>query len=122
MCTQYGVYLAIQCCEHLNRALVIEEQVAVKYNLDEVRVVPVAKAGGALGAQAMIDFERPIVVENIKAHAGLDIGSTLIGMHLKAVAVPIRLTQKKIGQAFVTAARTRPKLIGELHELFINKI
>jgi len=112
VCTQYGVYLAVQCCEHLNRALVIEEQVGVRYGLDQVMVVPVAKAGGALGAQAMLDFERPIVVESIKAHAGLDIGSTLIGMHLKAVAVPLRLTQKTIGQAFVTAALTRPKLIG----------
>jgi len=112
VCTQYGVYLAVQCCEHLNRALVIEEEAALRYNLEPVMVVPVAKAGGALGAQAMLDFDRPVVVENIKAHAGLDIGSTLIGMHLKAIAVPIRLTKNKIGQAFVTAARTRPKLIG----------
>ena len=111
-CAQYGVYLAVQCCEHLNRALVIEEQVGAHYGLEQVMVVPVAKAGGALGAQAMRDFENPIVVESIKAHAGLDIGSTLIGMHLKAVAVPLRLTQKTIGQAFVTAALTRPKLIG----------
>ena len=75
-------------------------------------VIPVPTAGGALGAQAMADFEHPVVVESIKAHAGLDIGSTLIGMHLKAVAVPVRLAQKNIGQALVTAARTRPKLIG----------
>lgn len=112
VCTQSGIYLAVQCCEHLNRALVIEQQVAIGYNLDEVMVMPVPTAGGALGAQAMADFEHPVVVESIKAHAGLDIGSTLIGMHLKAVAVPVRLAQKNIGQAVVTAARTRPKLIG----------
>jgi uncharacterized protein (TIGR01440 family) len=112
VCIHHGVYLAVQCCEHLNRALVIEEQAALTYNLDQVMVVPVPQAGGALGARAMADFERPVVVESIKAHAGLDIGSTLIGMHLKAVAVPVRLTQKTVGQAFVTAARTRPKLIG----------
>jgi len=112
VCTQSGIYLAVQCCEHLNRALVIEQQVATVYNLDEVMVVPVPKAGGALGAQAMTDFEHAVVVESIKAHAGLDIGCTLIGMHLKAVAVPVRLAQKNIGQALVTAARTRPKLIG----------
>ena len=112
VCKQHGVHLAVQCCEHLNRALVIEEEVARSYQLDQVMVVPVPKAGGALGAQAMSDFHQPVVVENIRAHAGLDIGGTLIGMHLNVVAVPLRLAQKKIGQAFVTAARTRPKLIG----------
>jgi len=112
VCNQSGIYLAVQCCEHLNRALVIEQPVAVRYNLEPVMVVPVPKAGGALGAQAMADFEQPVVVENIQAHAGLDIGSTLIGMHLKAVAVPVRLAQKNIGQALVTAARTRPRFIG----------
>lgn len=112
VCAQFNVYLAVQCCEHLNRALVIEEEVAQRYQLEPVRVVPVAKAGGALGATAMSSFTSPIVVENIKAHVGLDIGNTLIGMHLKAVAVPVRLKQKSIGQAFLTAALTRPKLIG----------
>lgn len=112
VCIQQEIYLAVQCCEHLNRALVIEQQAAVSYNLEQVMVIPMPKAGGALGAQAMTDFEHPVVVESIKAHAGLDIGSTLIGMHLKAVAVPVRLAQKNIGQAFVTAAFTRPKLIG----------
>ena len=112
VCTQSGIYLAVQCCEHLNRALVIEQHVATVYNLDQVMVVPVPKAGGALGAQAMADFEHPVIVESIKAHAGLDIGCTLIGMHLKAVAVPVRLAQKNIGQALVIAARTRPKFIG----------
>lgn len=107
-----GICLAIQCCEHLNRALVVERSTAELYGLEEVSVVPVPKAGGALAAQAMQDFAEAAVVEAIAAHAGLDIGSTLIGMHLKRVAVPVRLEQKVIGQATVVAARTRPKLIG----------
>ena len=104
--------LAIQCCEHLNRALVIERETQEAYGLEEVCVIPVPHAGGALAAQAMQDFIDPVVVESIQAHGGIDIGNTLIGMHLKKVAVPIRLQQKTIGQAPVTAAWTRPKLIG----------
>lgn len=111
-CKAADVQLAVQCCEHLNRALVVERSVMNEYNLEQVSVVPVPKAGGALAAQAMRDFGDAVVVETICAHAGLDIGSTLIGMHIKRVAVPVRLSQKYIGQAFVTAARTRPKLIG----------
>lgn len=112
ICSRYEVALAIQCCEHLNRALVVERSVAEQYRLEEVTVIPVAKAGGALAAQAMREFVKPVVVESIIAHAGLDIGSTLIGMHIKKVAIPVRLTQRNIGQAYLTAARTRPKLIG----------
>ncbi|WP_324332389.1 TIGR01440 family protein [Methylomusa anaerophila] len=111
-CSWHQVYLAVQCCEHLNRALVVERAVMEKYNLEEVTVIPVATAGGSLAAQAMRDFADPVVVESIAAHAGLDIGCTLIGMHLKKVAVPVRLTNKQIGQALVIAARTRPKLVG----------
>lgn len=111
-CRSARVHLAVQCCEHLNRALVVERPVMERYSLEQVAVVPVPKAGGALAAQAMHDFDDPVVVETICAHAGLDIGSTLIGMHIKRVAVPVRLTQKYVGQAFVTAAKTRPKLIG----------
>lgn len=108
----HRVYLAIQCCEHLNRALVVERPVMEKYNLEQVCVRPMAKAGGALAAQAMNDFADAVVVETVMGHAGIDIGNTLIGMHLKRVAVPVRLEQKYVGQAFVVAARTRPKLIG----------
>ena len=90
----------------------MERSTAEKFGLDEVTVIPVPKAGGALAAKAMHSFDDPVVVETIAAHAGLDIGSTLIGMHLKPVAVPVRLKVKQIGQAYVTAARTRPKLIG----------
>jgi uncharacterized protein (TIGR01440 family) len=105
-------FLAIQCCEHLNRALVVEREAMDMYGLEEVCVMPVTHAGGALAARAMQDFVDPVVVETISAHGGIDIGSTFIGMHLKKVAVPLRLQQKTIGRASVTAAWCRPKLIG----------
>lgn len=111
-CDSRQIYLAIQCCEHLNRALVVECVAAEQYHLEEVSVVPMPKAGGALAAKAMLEFESPVVVEALQAHAGMDIGATLIGMHLKPVAVPVRLLQHTVGQATVIAARTRPKLIG----------
>lgn len=106
------VYLASQCCEHLNRALVIEAQAAEIYGLEEVTVIPALKAGGALATATYQALHRPVVVARIQAHAGLDIGSTLIGMHLRPVAVPVRLEVKTIGKATLTLARTRPPLIG----------
>ena len=111
-------FLAIQCCEHLNRALVVEREVMELYGLEEVSVVPVAHAGGALAAQAMQNFIDPVVVESIAAHGGIDIGATLIGMHLRKVAVPLRLQQKTIGHAGVTVAWTRPKLIGGARAIY----
>ena len=105
-----GIYLAAQCCEHLNRAIIIEKEAVP--NAESVNVVPVPKAGGSFATQAYAHFSSPVAVEEIKADAGLDIGSTLIGMHLKRVAVPVRLEVKKIGEAPLTAARTRPKFIG----------
>ena len=107
-----GLFLAAQCCEHLNRALVVEREAAERFNLDIVSAVPKPKAGGSFAAAAYLAYAEPVLVEHIKASAGLDIGSTLIGMHLKDVAVPLRLEIKTIGEASVTAARTRPKLIG----------
>lgn len=107
-----GIYLACQCCEHLNRALVVPQEAAERYGWEQVSVVPVPKAGGAFAARAMHHMPGAVVVEEIKAHAGLDIGLTLIGMHLRRVAVPVRLKRNTIGQARITAARTRPKLIG----------
>ena len=107
-----GVKLAVQCCEHLNRALVVERETQEKYNLTEVTVLPVPHAGGATAATAMRRFKDPVVVETIQAHAGLDIGDTFIGMHLRPVAVPVRLGIRSVGEAHLTAARTRPKLIG----------
>lgn len=112
VCREKGIYLAMQCCEHLNRALVVEEEAMDKYGWEQVSVRPVPTAGGSFAASAMKLYEKPVVVEQIRAHAGLDLGSTLIGMHLKRVAVPLRLSVKQIGDATVTAAKTRPKLIG----------
>ncbi|MGI6587921.1 MAG: TIGR01440 family protein [Peptococcia bacterium] len=106
------LYLAVQCCEHLNRALVIEEEALEKYALEQVSVYPVQQAGGSLAYQAMQTFVNPIVVEKIQGHAGIDIGDTFIGMHLKPVVVPVRSSLMKIGEAHLTMARTRPKLIG----------
>ena len=107
-----GIFLAVQCCEHLNRALVVERQLCEKYGLTQVAVLPVPTAGGAAASAGMARFSQPVVVESIQAHAGIDIGDTLIGMHLRPVAVPVRLRIKTIGEAHVTMARTRPKLIG----------
>ena len=106
------VSLAVQCCEHLNRTLVVERSVMEFYRLEEVCVYPAPHAGGSLAACAMQKFADPVVVESVKAHGGMDIGNTLIGMHLRPVAVPVRLNQKTIGGAWVVAAKTRPRLIG----------
>lgn len=105
-----GLYLAIQCCEHLNRAIITERK-AVPF-AETVNVVPQPKAGGSLATKAYAGFEEPVALEEIKADAGLDIGLTLIGMHLKKVAVPVRLEHNRIGEAIVVAARTRAKFIG----------
>jgi len=107
-----NIYLAVQCCEHLNRALVVEREAQEKYWWEEVTVVPHQKAGGSLATITYGKMEKPVLVEEIKAHAGMDIGDTFIGMHLKKVAIPIRLEIKFIGNAHLTVARTRPKLIG----------
>ena len=107
---KYGIYLAIQCCEHLNRAIITERS-AVPFG-EIVNVVPQPKAGGSLATQAYAGLEDPVAVEEIKADAGIDIGFTLIGMHLKKVAVPVRLEHNRIGEAMIVAARTRPKFIG----------
>ena len=110
--SEKGIYLAAQCCEHLNRALIVERECAEKYGLDEVCVVPKPKAGGSFATTAFYAFRDPVAVEHIKAHAGIDVGGTLIGMHLRHVAVPVRLSLDRIGEAHILAARTRPKLIG----------
>ena len=107
-----GIYLAAQCCEHLNRALIIERECAEKYGYDEVAVKPQPKAGGSFATVSFEGFASPVAVEHIRAKAGLDIGGTLIGMHLREVAVPIRLSVNKIGEANILCAYTRPKYIG----------
>ena len=107
---QNGIYLAVQCCEHLNRAIVTEREALP--NAEIVNAIPQKKAGGSLATVAYNSFENPILVEEIKADAGLDIGDTFIGMHLKNVAVPVRLNVKQIGEAHLTCARVRPKFVG----------
>lgn len=107
-----GIYLASQCCEHLNRALILEEEAAKSYGFEPVNVVPQLKAGGSFATAAYAGMKHPVAVERILAHAGMDIGDTLIGMHLRAVAVPVRVSVREIGAAHLTCARTRLKYIG----------
>lgn len=105
-----GIFIAAQCCEHLNRAIIVERD-AVPFS-EIVNVVPQPKAGGSLATTAYATFKNPVAVEEIKADAGIDIGGTLIGMHIRKVAVPVRLANNKIGAAHVSAARSRAKFIG----------
>lgn len=107
-----GVYLAAQCCEHLNRAIVIEQEAAEKYGYEQVNAVPQPHAGGSWATNCWRTFREPVLVEEIRAAAGMDIGGTLIGMHLRRVAVPVRLSLDHIGQAILLCARTRPPFIG----------
>lgn len=107
-----GCYLAAQCCEHLNRALILEEEAARRYGYDPVWVVPQPKAGGSFATTAWRKMQHPVAVEHIRAACGLDIGGTLIGMHLREVAVPLRLSVQNIGNAPILCAYTRPKYIG----------
>ena len=107
-----GLYLAAQCCEHLNRALIVEREAAEKFGYEIVCVRPRPKAGGSFATAVYDAMKDPVAVEQVRAAAGMDIGGTLIGMHLRPVAVPVRLKVDHIGEAIVLAARTRPKLIG----------
>ena len=107
-----GIWLAAQCCEHLNRALIVEQAAAKAYGLTRVNVVPQKKAGGSFATNAWAAFEAPCAVESVQAAAGIDIGDTLIGMHLRPVAVPVRTTVDTIGRAHVVYARTRFKFVG----------
>lgn len=116
-----GVSVAFQCCEHLNRALVIERETAAERGYEIVTVVPVRSAGGAMSTYVYHHMKDPVVVEFIKADAGIDIGDTFIGMHLKHVAVPVRSEVKSIGHAHVTLAKTRPKLIGGERAVYPSK-
>lgn len=110
--SEKGVYIAAQCCEHLNRAIIIESEKAEKLGLEKVCVVPHPRAGGSFATAAWHTMKNPAAVEEIRADAGIDIGFTLIGMHLKRVAVPLRLENNIIGEAKLNAAKTRAKYIG----------
>ena len=115
-----AVYIAAQCCEHLNRAIITEaEAVSGK---DTVNVIPQPKAGGSFATAAYNTFKNPVAVEEISADAGIDIGFTMIGMHIKKVAVPVRLTHNRIGNATVLAARSRPKFIGGIRAVYDEKL
>jgi len=107
-----GIYLASQCCDHLNRALVIESEAAERYNLEVVNAIPQATAGGTFATVCYGSFFDPVLAESATANAGFDIGGTLIGMHLAHVAVPVRVSITKIGEANLVCARTRPKFVG----------
>lgn len=107
-----GVYLAAQCCEHLNRAIVLEREAAKAYGCQIVAAIPQPHAGGSWATSCWRAFKDPVLVEEVRAAAGMDIGGTLIGMHLRRVAVPVRLSLDHIGQAILLCARTRPPFIG----------
>lgn len=106
------IYLAAQCCEHLNRALILERAAAESHRIPVVNVMPQPKAGGSFATAAWHGFDDPVAVEELAAQAGIDIGDTLIGMHLQPVAVPVRVSVRKVGEANLVCARTRPKFIG----------
>lgn len=109
-----GVFLAAQCCEHLGRALIVEREACIRFRLEEVNVIPQPKAGGSFGTTAYKNFRDPVAVESLQqqASAGIDIGGTLIGMHIRPVVVPLRISLKKIGEASIICARRRPKFVG----------
>ena len=117
-----GIFLAAQCCEHLNRAVVIEREAQRLYGLEAVNAIPVPKAGGSFAAAAYAGFEQPVLVEGARAAAGMDIGGTLIGMHLKAVVVPVRINIRQIGQAQLICARTRPKFVGGARAVYDERL
>lgn len=109
-----GIFLAAQCCEHLGRALIVEREACEKFGLEEVNVIPQPKAGGSFATTAYRSFQEPVAVETLRqsASGGIDIGGTLIGMHIKPVVVPLRVQTKKIGEASIICARRRPRFVG----------
>ncbi len=117
-----GIPLAAQCCEHLNRCLILEAETARALGYEVVNVRPQPKAGGSFATAVWERMEKPVAVEHVKAKAGMDIGSTLIGMHLKEVAVPLRLSIKKIGSASLVCARTRPRFIGGERAAYVEEL
>ena len=119
---EHGILLAAQCCEHLNRALIVERSTAEKFGYEPVNVRPWAHAGGSFATTVWERMEQPVAVEHIRAHAGMDIGDTLIGMHLREVAVPLRLSVKTIGMANLVCARTRPKFIGGERARYVDEL
>lgn len=116
--TEAGIDIAAQCCEHLNRALILERRVAKERGYEVVNVMPQPKAGGSFATQTYAGLKEPVAVEHIQADLGMDIGDTLIGMHIKEVAIPVRISTEKIGNAHITCARRRPKFIGGVRAVY----
>ena len=121
---EVGACMAVQCCEHLNRAVVVERETAERYGFEEVNVIPQPHAGGAFAVKAYSSFKDPVVVESIdaKADAGLDIGGVLIGMHIHPVVVPLRMENNHIGKAVIIAARRRPKYVGGIRAVYNDSL
>ena len=119
---QRGILLAAQCCEHLNRALIVEQSTAEQFGYEPVNVRPWAHAGGSFATTVWEHMEHPVAVEHVRTHAGMDIGDTLIGMHLREVAVPVRLSIRKIGEASLVCARTRPRFIGGERARYVDEL
>ena len=119
-----GVSMAVQCCEHLNRAVVVERETMLKYGFEEVNVIPQPHAGGAFAVEAYKNFKDPVVVESIeaKADAGIDIGGVMIGMHIHPVVIPLRLEHKNIGKAIIVGARRRPKYVGGVRAVYNDSL
>lgn len=117
-----GIHLACQCCEHLNRSLIVEKEYAKANRLTRVNVVPQLKAGGSFATAAYNGMAAPVAVETVQAQAGIDIGDTLIGMHLAPVAVPVRTTQNSVGNAHVVCARTRAKYVGGCRAIYDDSL
>ena len=117
-----GFFLACQCCEHLERVLVVEQETMKSHSLERVNVIPRPKAGGSFATEAYAAFEHPVMVQSVSASAGLDIGGTMNGMHLRPVVVPVRLNIKQIGEAPIAAARTRPRFVGGERAIYDNSL
>ena len=117
-----GLFCAVQCCEHLNRALIVERACLEHYGLEEVNVIPHPHAGGAFATECYHRFDDPVAVESIRAHAGIDVGDVFIGMHLLPVAVPFRSSVKSIGEAHLTMCRRRPKFVGGVRATYNDEL
>lgn len=117
-----GLFVAVQCCEHLNRALIVERACLEKYGLEEVNVIPHAHAGGAFASECYHRFADPVAVESIRAHAGIDVGDVIIGMHMLPVAVPFRSSVKQIGEAHLVMCRRRPKFVGGARAIYKEEL
>ena len=117
-----GIFAAVQCCEHLNRALIVERECAEKYGLCEVNVIPHPHAGGSFATECYSRFDDPVAVEAVRAHAGMDIGDVFIGMHIIPVAVPFRGSLKSIGEAHLTMCRRRAKFVGGSRAIYNEEL